>query len=42
VMHSGLEEIDRLSRLVEGLLLLARADAGVLRLDFCTLELDGP
>jgi heavy metal sensor kinase len=33
VLKSGLEEIDRISRLVEGLLLLARADAGVLRMD---------
>lgn len=32
-LHSALEEIDRIARLVEGLLLLARADAGVLRLD---------
>ncbi|MFQ5532422.1 MAG: sensor histidine kinase [Candidatus Methylomirabilales bacterium] len=30
---SALEEIDRISHLVEGLLLLARADAGVLRMD---------
>ncbi len=33
VLASGLEEIDRLDKLVAGLLLLARADAGVLRLD---------
>ena len=33
VLESGIEEVDRISRLVEGLLLLARADAGVLRLD---------
>ncbi len=33
VLRSALEEIDRVARLVEGLLLLARADAGVLRLD---------
>jgi heavy metal sensor kinase len=33
VLKSGLEEIDRISHLVEGLLLLARADAGMLRLD---------
>jgi len=33
VLKSGLEEIDRISHLVEGLLLLARADAGVLRMD---------
>ena len=30
---SALEEIDRIARLVEGLLLLARAEAGVLRMD---------
>ena len=39
VLESGLEEIDRISRLVEGLLLLARADAGVLRLDLRPVEL---
>jgi len=33
VLTSALEEIDRLTRLVDGLLLLARADAGVLRMD---------
>lgn len=33
VLQSGLEEIDRINHLVAGLLLLARADAGVLRLD---------
>ncbi len=33
VLKSALEEIDRLTRLVEGLLFLARADAGVLRMD---------
>lgn len=33
VLRSGLEEIDRINHLVTGLLLLARADAGVLRLD---------
>ncbi len=33
VLLSGLEEIDRINHLVSGLLLLARADAGVLRLD---------
>ncbi len=32
-LKSALEEIDRIARLVEGLLLLARADAGVLRMD---------
>ena len=40
VLQSGLEEIDRLSRLVDGLLLLARADAGVLRLDYKPIRLD--
>ncbi len=39
VLKSGLEEIDRISHLVEGLLLLARADAGVLRLDLGPVEL---
>jgi heavy metal sensor kinase len=39
VLRSGLEEIDRISRLVGGLLLLARADAGVLRLDLQPLDL---
>jgi len=39
VLKSGLEEIDRINHLVEGLLLLARADAGVLRLDLRTVEL---
>ena len=39
VLHSSLEEIDRISRLVGGLLLLARADAGVLRLDLQPVEL---
>jgi two-component system OmpR family sensor kinase len=33
VLISSLEEIERISRLVEGLLLLARADSGVLRMD---------
>jgi len=33
VMRSALEEIERISLLVEGLLLLARSDAGVLRMD---------
>jgi heavy metal sensor kinase len=33
ILGSGLEEIDRINHLVDGLLLLARADAGVLRLD---------
>lgn len=39
VLESGLEEIDRISHLVEGLLLLARADAGVLRMDLRPVEL---
>jgi len=39
VLTSALEEIDRLTRLVEGLLLLARADAGVLRLDRRSVDL---
>jgi heavy metal sensor kinase len=32
-MRSALEEIDRIAALVDGLMLLARADAGVLRMD---------
>jgi heavy metal sensor kinase len=40
VLKSGLEEIDRINHLVEGLLLLARADAGVLRLDYQPVELN--
>jgi two-component system OmpR family sensor kinase len=39
VLHSSLEEIERISSLVAGLLLLARADRGVLRLDLQPLEL---
>jgi signal transduction histidine kinase len=39
VLKSGLEEIERINHLVEGLLLLARADAGVLRLDFQPVEI---
>ncbi len=39
VLHSCLEEIERISRLVSGLLLLARADAGVLRLDLQPVDL---
>jgi heavy metal sensor kinase len=39
VLHSSLEEIDRISSLVAGLLLLARADRGVLRLDLKHLNL---
>jgi two-component system, OmpR family, sensor kinase len=40
ILTSSLEEIDRLTRLVEGLMLLARADAGVLRLDAKPIPLD--
>jgi heavy metal sensor kinase len=39
ILKSGLEEIDRIARLVEGLLLLARADAGVLRMDRQAVDL---
>jgi two-component system OmpR family sensor kinase len=39
VLKSGLEEIDRIAHLVEGLLLLARADAGVLRMDLRPVDL---
>ncbi len=39
VLTSSLEEIERISRLVEGLLLLARADSGVLRMDHKPLAL---
>ena len=39
VLKSGLEEIDRINHLVEGLLLLARSDAGVLRMDLRPVEL---
>jgi heavy metal sensor kinase len=39
ILKSALEEIDRIARLVEGLLLLARADAGVLRMDRRPLDL---
>ena len=38
-MLSSLEEIERISRLVEGLLLLARADSGVLKLDMQAVDL---
>jgi heavy metal sensor kinase len=41
VLNSALEEIERISRLVEGLLLLARADSGVLRLDLRPVDLLG-
>jgi signal transduction histidine kinase len=37
--QSDLEEIDRIAHLVEGLLLLARADAGVLRMDLRPVQL---
>jgi heavy metal sensor kinase len=39
ILVSALEEIDRIAQLVEGLLLLARADAGVLRMDRQPVEL---
>lgn len=39
VLHSCLEEIERIGRLVGGLLHLARADAGVLRLDLQPVDL---
>jgi heavy metal sensor kinase len=39
VLKSSLEEIDRISAPVEGLLLLARADRGVLRLDLTPVKL---
>ena len=39
VMRSALEEIERISLLVEGLLLLARSDAGVLKMDCKPLDL---
>lgn len=39
VMKSALEEIERISVLVEGLLLLARSDAGVLKMDLKPLDL---
>ena len=39
VLHSCLEEIDRINKLVEGLLLLARADAGALKLDLQPVEM---
>jgi len=40
VLQSNLEEIDRISSLVAGLLLLARADRGVLRLDLQPVKLE--
>ena len=39
ILKSALEEIDRIAHLVEGLLLLARADAGVLRMDRRSMDL---
>ncbi len=39
ILKSALEEIDKIARLVEGLLLLARADAGVLRMDQRAVDL---
>jgi len=39
VLRSALEEIDRIASLTDGLLLLARADAGVLRMDRQPLDL---
>jgi heavy metal sensor kinase len=39
ILKSALEEIDKIAHLVEGLLLLARADAGVLRMDQRAVDL---
>ncbi len=39
VLQSALEEIDRIADLVEGLLLLARSDVGVLRMDRQPIDL---
>ncbi len=39
VLRSALEEIQRISALVEGLLLLARSDAGMLRMDRSPVDL---
>jgi heavy metal sensor kinase len=39
VLNSALEEVDRIARLVEGLLLLSRADAGVLKMDRRSMDL---
>ena len=39
-LKSALEEIERISALVEGLLLLARSDAGVLKADHKTVDLN--
>ena len=41
ILKSGLEEIERINYLVEGLLMLARADAGVLRLARRPVDLKG-
>jgi two-component system OmpR family sensor kinase len=40
VLTSSLEEIERISHLVEGLMLLARADSGVLRMDHQPVAID--
>jgi len=39
VLHSCLEEIERINKLVEGLLLLARADGGALKLDLQPVDM---
>ena len=39
ILRSALEETDRIARLVEGLLLLSRSDAGVLRMDRRPVEM---
>ena len=39
VLNSSLEEIDRINKLVEGLLLLARADVGALKLDLQPVDM---
>ena len=41
ILRSALEEVERIAALVEGLLLLARSDAGVLKLDRTTVDLTG-
>ncbi len=40
LLKSSLEEIDRITALVDGLMLLARADAGVLRMDHRPVDVD--
>ena len=40
ILRSSLEEVDRIDRLVDGLLMLHRAEAGVLRMDRREVELD--